>query len=458
MFEPLALSELATYLSAELHGEDVQFDRVETDTRRPMPGALFIALRGERFDGHHYLAQAAQAGAVAALVDQVDESISLPQIKVNDTRLALGLLGGLNRSRFDGPLIAITGSSGKTSVKEMIASILRAAKGKDDAVLATQGNLNNDLGVPLTLLRLNAEHQAAVIELGASRAGEIAYTVSLAKPHVSVLNNAGTAHVGEFGSPEKIVQAKGEIIDGLADDGTAILNRDDAAYSKWARRTGSRRILSFGMENPLADFYPGSIAYDLRGCPSFMVFGPECSLRVQLTLPGRHNIAEARPAVAATWAIGVDEDSIAEGLRALQPVKGRLVAQVAPNGVRVIDDTYNANPASMKAAIDVLTGFTGRRVLVLGDMGELGEWAQSAHSDIGEYARDKVDVLLATGPLMQHAVDAFGAGGHHLADQAGLIELLRQEAGNGTTILVKGSRSAAMENIVAALCPTSENH
>jgi UDP-N-acetylmuramoyl-tripeptide--D-alanyl-D-alanine ligase len=450
MLEAMRLTDLTEPLSAKLINADAVFSSVSTDSRAIEPGQLFVALTGPRFDGHAYLAEVAAKGAVAALVERHVADVSLPQLVVADSRIALGQLGALNRARFTGPVAAVTGSSGKTSVKELLASILRTAYGAD-AVLATRGNLNNDLGAPLTLLELAPQHQAAVIELGASRVGEIAYTVSLTQPDVSLITNAGTAHVGEFGGPEKIVEAKGEILDGLSANGVAVLNRDDQAYGIWERRAAGKRVVSFAIRSPLADFHPASIGYDVRGCPNFVLTGPSGSVRVQLNLLGRHSVANALAAAAAANALGVAREHIVAGLESLQPVKGRGVAQMLGNGVRLIDDTYNANPASICAAIDVLAGFAGRTVLALGDMGELGDWAEQGHRDVGSYAADKVDALLAVGPLMKHAVEAFGAGGRHFADQQSLIDALRLEQGNGTTILIKGSRSAAMDKVVAAL-------
>ncbi|EXF46267.1 UDP-N-acetylmuramoylalanyl-D-glutamyl-2,6- diaminopimelate--D-alanyl-D-alanine ligase [Pseudomonas sp. BAY1663] len=255
MLEAMSLSRLQEPLDGRLVDADASFTAVCTDSRAIQPGQLFIALTGPRFDGHAYLADVAARGAVAALVEREIANAPLPQLVVADTRLALGRLGALNRAGFNGPVAAITGSSGKTSVKELLASILRAAHGQD-AVLATRGNLNNDLGAPLTLLELGPQHRSAVIELGASRPGEITYTVSLVRPDVSLITNAGTAHVGEFGGPQKIVEAKGEILDGLGAAGIAVLNRDDKAYPIWAERVGGKRIVSFGLESPLADFYP----------------------------------------------------------------------------------------------------------------------------------------------------------------------------------------------------------
>jgi UDP-N-acetylmuramoyl-tripeptide--D-alanyl-D-alanine ligase len=456
MLKPLFLSELVGPLNARLVGEDVAFDAVSIDSRGVEAGDLFVALTGPRFDGHDYLPQVSEKGAVGALVEREVQNSELPQLVVADTRQALAQLGALNRNAFvDKPVAAITGSSGKTTVKEMLASILRTR----GPVLATRGNLNNELGVPLTLLSLTSEFDAAVIELGASRVGEIAFTVSLTKPHVTVLTNAGTAHVGEFGGPDKIVQAKGEIIDGLNASGTAVLNLDDKAFDIWRKRAGERTVLSFSLSNPSADLYASDLGIDARGCPAFTLNGPMGTASVQLNLLGAHNVANALAAAAAAHALGVSLAGIVEGLNNVQPVKGRTVAQLATNGMRVIDDTYNANPTSVAAAVDILVGFPGRTVLVLGDIGELGDWAEQGHREVGEYAAGKVDALYAVGPLMAHAVKAFGQDARHFANQADLIAALGAEQDKNTTILIKGSRSAAMENVVAALCATKlEKH
>jgi len=455
MLKALKLSELTVALNGRLLSADASFNGVSIDSRAIKPGQLFIALAGPRFDGHDYLNDVAAKGAVAALVEREVADSSLPQLRVDDTRQALGQLGALNRAAFTHPVAAVTGSSGKTTVKEMLASILRTR----GPVLATRGNLNNDLGVPLTLLELAPEHTAAVIELGASRLGEIAYTVAMTKPHVAILNNAGTAHVGEFGGPEKIVEAKGEIIEGLAADGVAVLNLDDKAFGIWKTRAAGRKVLTFALDNTDADFHASDLGRDARGCPSFKLHTPMGVEHVQLNLLGTHNVANAMAAAAAAHALGVSLFGIATGLGAVQPVKGRTVAQLASNGMRVIDDTYNANPTSMCAAVDILAGFSGRTVLVLGDIGELGDWAEQGHRDVGAYARGKVCALYAVGPLMTHAVKAFGEQAYHFATQAELIKALGAEQDTNTTILIKGSRSAAMENIVAALCDSSlEKH
>ena len=455
MLKPLLLSQVSTALDGRLIGTDIAFNAVSIDSRAITKGQLFIALTGPRFDGHDYLNEVAAKGAVAALVErEVPESV-LPQLVVKDTRQALGQLAALNRAGYEKPVAAITGSSGKTTVKEMLACILRTR----GPVLATKGNLNNDLGVPLTLLELTQEHTAAVIELGASRLGEIAYTVSMTKPHVAVLNNAGTAHVGEFGGPDKIVEAKGEIIEGLDADGVAVLNLDDKAYGIWKARAAGRKVLTFSLTNPEADFYASDLTRDARGCPGFELHSPLGVARVQLNMLGAHNVANALAAAAAAYALGIKQFGITCGLEAVQPVKGRAVAQVTAQGLRIIDDTYNANPTSMCAAVDILAAFSGRTVLVLGDIGELGEWAEQGHREVGAYAADKVSALYAVGPMMAHAVAAFGHSARHFANQADLIAALRAEHETNTTILIKGSRSAAMENIVVALCGSSgEKH
>lgn len=454
MLRPFRLSELQVPLQAELVGSDVSFDGVSSDSRKIGPGQLFVALVGPRFDGHDYLADVAAKGAVAALVQRKVADAPIPQLLVSDTRDGLGRLGAYNRDGFTGRVAAVTGSSGKTTVKEMLASILRT----QGTVLATRGNLNNDLGVPLTLLELAPGHDSAVIELGASRVGEIRYTVGLTRPQVAILNNAGTAHVGEFGGPEKIVEAKGEIIEGLAADGIAVLNRDDRAFDIWFARAAGRKVLSFGVADARADFRAENLERDARGCVGFSLRGLAGEADIQLNLLGGHNVANALAASAAAYALGVPLVGIREGLESLQPVKGRAVAQLAASGMRVIDDSYNANPASMLAAVDILAGFSGRTILVLGDMGELGDWAEEGHREVGAYARGKVSALYAVGPLMAHAVTAFGDQGRHFADQASLIQALAGEQDNNTTILIKGSRSAAMDKVVAAFCGTGEAH
>lgn len=449
------LQALAPLLNGQLSSQqDATFTSVSIDSRSLEAGALFVALSGAQFDGHDYVAEVAQKGAQAALVERFAPSVAIPQLKVANTRLALGQLGRLHRAAYQGPVAAVTGSSGKTTVKEMLAQILRLGLGGE--VLATQGNLNNDLGAPLTLLRLAPTQVGAVIELGANHVGEIAYTVGLTQPQVAILTNAGNAHVGEFGGVANIIKAKGEIIDGLSASGVAVLNQDDPAFEIWCARAQPKRILSFSCHNPAAAVYASAIALDARGCPGFMLHLPTEVLAVQLNLLGTHNVANALASAAAAVALKVSGAAIVKGLAALKPVAGRGVVHLLPKGLRVIDDSYNANPAAVCAAIDLLAGFSGRRVLVLGDMGELGAWAAAGHSEVGAYARTKIDTLHAVGPLMRHAVTAFGTGAQHYADQQALLNALALEQTTNTTVLIKGSRSAAMERVVQALCPLAE--
>jgi UDP-N-acetylmuramoyl-tripeptide--D-alanyl-D-alanine ligase len=452
MLKALQLSEVAKALNAQVLGADGAFSAVSTDSRAIAPGQLFIALSGPNFDGHNYLAEVAAKGAVAAVVTRHVTDVDLPQLLVADTRLALGQLGALNRHAFNAPLVAITGSSGKTTVKELLASILRA--GLNGPVLATRGNLNNDLGAPLTLLELAPEHVAGVIELGANHVGEIAYTVALTQPQVALINNAGSAHVGEFGGPGKIVEAKGEILQGLSADGVAVLNLDDPAFAIWQQRAGAAQVRSFALTNPAADVYASDLQRDARGCSAFTLHSGAGEVGIQLNLLGEHNVANALAAATAALALDVSLAAIKAGLDAVQAVKGRAAAQLTASGLRVIDDSYNANPASVCAAIDILAGFPGRTVLVLGDIGELGAWAEAGHRQVGSYAMGKVDALYAVGPLMKFAVEEFAQSARHFVDQTSLIAALEQEPSD-TTILIKGSRSAAMEKVVAALCGTS---
>ena len=450
MFKPWQLSGLIPVLDGELLGADVTVRRVHTDTRTLQAGDLFVALSGDNFDGHDYLAQAHAAGAVAALVDAWQDSSELPQLAVGDTRVALGQLGKHNRNQFKGMLIALTGSSGKTTVKELLASIGAVAVGAE-AVLATRGNLNNEIGVPLTLLELNAQHRLAVIELGASLPGELTWTRSLAQPRVVLINNAGMAHAGEFGGPEQIVRAKGEILDDLDSQSTAVLNLDDAAFEIWRERSSAEKLLTFSVSSERADVYPREVAFAADGCARFELCTPAGSAPVQLQLAGALNLANALAAAAAAHAAGIELTAIVQGLEQAQPVAGRCLRHSLSHGGVLIDDSYNANPASMRAGIDLLEGMPGQRILVLGDMGELGEWAEDEHAALGEYANGKADVLFAVGPNMQYAVATFKGMAQHFASRQELLAVLSNKISLPTSYLVKGSRSAAMEHVVTAI-------
>lgn len=430
----------------------VRFDGVSTDTRKLVQGDLYVALRGEHFDGADFIAQAAQSGAVAALLNADSyrgEPSPCPLLLVEDTRLALGQLAACWRAQFAIPLVAITGSNGKTTVKEMLAAILRVAAGSTDAVLATKGNFNNDIGMPLTLLQLNAEHRYAVIEMGMNHPGEINYLTMLARPQVALINNASGAHLAGMGSVEAVAQAKGEIFDGLQYGGSAIINADDEHAPLWRKLAGANSLLEFGL-NQQADVSGvwQASATGLR----LDVQTPLGDFTADLHVPGEHNARNALAATAAAIALNLSLESIVAGLEAFAGVAGRLQRKSARHGATVIDDTYNANPASLRAAISVLAQTEGKRLLVLGDMGELGENAAGFHAEIGRAARQAgIEQLYALGELSRNAVQAFGSNAHHFVSVEALQAALEKQLDADTTVLVKGSRFMKMERVVKYL-------
>lgn len=456
----MRLAEAARMVGGELRGADAVFTAVSTDTRTLTPGALFVALRGPNFDGHDFVEQARAAGAVAAMVSRAVPT-ALPLLVVEDTRLALGRLAAAHRAAHNLPLVAVTGSNGKTTVKEMVAAILAQRA----PVLATQGNLNNDIGVPLTLLRLAPEHGFAVIEMGANHPGEIAYLTRIARPTVALVTNAGPAHLEGFGSLEGVARAKGEIYEGLSADGVAVINADDAYAPLWDELNRARRRVHFGL-NAAAEVRadPASIRFELqdeRLCTAFRLIVPNGETDVRLALAGRHNVRNALAAAAAAIALGLGLEEIRAGLEGMRPVPGRLQLKAGRNGARVIDDTYNANPASFQAGIEVLAACPGTRCLVLGDMAELGADAPQLHRQVGEQARRAgIERLYAVGEQSRAAVEGFGAGGCHYADHGELMAALQNELGPGTVVLVKGSRRMRMERVVEALmgAQAPENH
>ncbi|MFO7648092.1 UDP-N-acetylmuramoyl-tripeptide--D-alanyl-D-alanine ligase [Halomonas campaniensis] len=441
------LGEVTEALGLAAPTEDLAIGEIVTDTRRLAPGSLFVALRGERFDAHDFLGQAREAGAVAALVERpVDDP--LPQLEVADTRLALGLLGRARRRAWGGPLVAVTGNSGKTTVKELLAALL-SCRG---ATLATRGNLNNDFGAPLTLLELTAAHRQAVVELGANHLGEIAWTSVLAEPRVAVITNVTGAHVGEFGGMGRIAQAKGEILAGLPADGVAVLNRDDTFFATWSRLAAPREVLDFGLADG-ARVTASALACDDLGRYAFtlVVDGREQG-RVQLGLLGRHNVANALAAAAAALAMGLSPAEVLAGLAGVTPLAGRLSAVAGINGSRLLDDTYNANPGAVKAALDLLVTLPGPHWCLLGAMGELGEASDRLHAEIGRYAQELgIDFLGTLGEAATAASRAFGEGGCHFNDREALTRHVLNHLPPGASVLVKGSRSAGMERVVAAL-------
>ena len=441
------LSEAAIVLEAKHLGRDAEFAGVSTDSRVLQRDNLFVALHGPHFDGHAFLDQAMQRGAAAALVDRGVE-MALPSVRVQDTRAGLGQLAAAWRARHTMPLVAVTGSNGKTTVKEMIAAIL----GQRGVLLVTQGNLNNDIGVPLTLLRLDRTHRHAVIEMGANHPGEINYLTCIARPTVALITNAGPAHLEGFGSIEGVARAKGEIYQGLNKDGIAVINSDDMYAPLWHQLAGEHQVMTFGLHAP-ADVH-AEWRQESSGS-ALQLSTPEGATEVRLSLPGRHNVMNALAAAAAALAAGAALPDIKKGLEAMRPVHGRLERTPGRGGAELIDDTYNANPASLQAALDVLAACATRKWLVLGDMAELGEDAAALHERAGERARAAgVEALYATGEFSRHAVRAFGAGSEHFANHATLIAVLTrrlERENNGVTILIKGSRSAHMEDVVAAL-------
>lgn len=442
----LTLSYVAHTLGIPFSGTDRLCTGVSIDTRTLLPGNLFVALTGAHVNGHDYIREAQTKGAVAVLVSQKIDA-GIPSFVVPDTLRALGYLAKKYRAQFEIPMIAVTGSYGKTTVKEMLASILSI----QGATLATQGNLNNEIGVPLTLLRLLPEHRAAVIEMGARRKNDIRYLMSLSMPTVSVLNNAGVAHIEMFGSKENIAHAKGEIFSSLGENGTAIINRDDQYADYWAGLLANQqRIIHFGVSED-ADFRATQIRLEPQGS-HFTLTAHDLHTQITLASPGEHNIKNALASAAGASALGVPLNTIKLGLEAFRPATGRLEFKVGISGASIIDDTYNANPDSMRAALSVLAKAQGAKILVMGDMFELGDAAESFHQKMGEEAKQLgVNQLFGIGQFTEFAVKRFGNNGFHYQSKADLITNLLDAMTPHTTILVKGSRGMRMEEIVWAL-------
>jgi len=440
--------KLAEILSGRLVGADCSFNAVSSDSRHISAGDLFVALRGENFDGAKFVAGAAQDGAVAALVNADSYFADAPcqQILVEDTRLALGQLAAYWRRQFELPVIGITGSNGKTSVKEMLTSILRQQTAGSEAVLATKGNLNNDIGLPLTLLKLCSQHQYAVIEMGMNHPGEIDYLTRIAAPNVALINNAGSAHLAGLGTVESVARAKGEIFAGLSDNGHAIINADDDYADLWRDLATGKSLLTFGLDHP-ADIH--ATWQSLSFGSHINVTSPDGEVAIELKVPGVHNVRNALAATAAALALKIPLKIIAAGLANFAGVAGRLQRKPALRGAVLLDDTYNANPASLHAALAVLAEQGGRKILVLGDMGELGADAAHFHAEIGVEARHLgIDHLLALGDLSSYAVDEFGIGASHFSRLEDLLTQLENYLDTETTVLVKGSRFMKMERVV----------
>jgi UDP-N-acetylmuramoyl-tripeptide--D-alanyl-D-alanine ligase len=451
MSPPRTLGSFAQACGGRLSGADGPYTDVVSDSRTLQSGQLFVALKGPNFNGRDFLTAALAAGAAGAVVDRA-QPLALAQIVVADTQAALTRAAGSWRASFNGPLIGVAGSNGKTTAKEMTAAILAAA----GSCLATRGNLNNHIGVPLTLLRLTSEHRFAVIEMGANHPGEVAALVAVARPSIGLITNAGAEHLEGFGSLEGVARAEGEMVAGLPAAGTAVINADDEFAALWRGLTRAH-IVTFGVR-ARADFRASEVRTELAANgirTHFRLDSPAGSTSVELALGGAHNISNALAAAAAAGSAGATLAHIAAGLAAMRAVPGRLQFKRALSGAWVIDDSYNANPSSMRAAIEVLASLEGRRWLALGDMAELGEHSFSAHTEIGEFARAAgIERLYATGELMQRAVDSFGAGAQWFADTGVLTQALGRAlgtAGPAVRLLVKGSRFNRFERVVDAL-------
>ncbi len=444
----MTAAEAAMKLGVVCINGDTGFSGVSTDSRSIAKGELFVALKGENFDGHAYVEQAIARGASAALVShEVKTAETTPQIIVGDTLMALGRLAQIWRSRFIIPMLALTGSNGKTTVKEMLRSILIAHHGDAESVLATEGNLNNNIGLPLMMLRLNGSHKVAVFEMGMNHLMEIDYLSRLVKPDIALVIQAGTAHIGELGSREAIAQAKGEIYAGLSADGIAVVNMHDRFGTYWRGLAGSRRVIGFGIaaaDDVIGEFSSDAVAIRHAGE----------SVSVQLHVAGEHNQRNALAAAAAAIALNVPLATIQAGLEDFEGVPGRLRAYEGHKKATIIDDTYNANPDSVRAAIDVLRTKPGKRLLVLGDMGELGSQAREMHSDVGTYAKHaNLDGVYALGKLSEATVMAVGASGWHFETVDDLVDEIEPLLAPNVTVLVKGSRFMKMERVVAKLVP-----
>lgn len=458
MMSALSLQAIATELDAAYAGPALDAARINTDSRGIVAGDLYVALRGERFDGHDFVGAAALAGAVAAVVDKntIDTAVALPLIGVSDTRIALGLIARMNRRRFAGPVIGVTGSAGKTTCKEMLAAIF-AQRG---ATLATRGNLNNEIGVPLTLLNLAPEHRFAVIEMGAARAGDIAYLCRFAEPDVAIVTTALPVHLEGFGDVATVATTKGEIFEGARADGVAIINNDSEYAPRWKQLAGTRRVITFGLDAG-AQVSARALARSATGVNFELLYDGQ-SIPVALPLLGGHNVRNALAAAAAALALDIPLAAISKGLESLQPAPGRLQVRRGSNGNIVIDDSYNSNPEAAKAAIDVLGEYAGQRRLLLGNMGELGPRAEQFHCDVARYAaRSGIEQCWFVGPHAPAQVEEFARHGaavraRAFIDNAAAIEACLA-APTVDAVLVKGSRSTGMETIVAALCGAALN-
>lgn len=446
MWSDPTLADWAKACSGILVGDDCVIDVVSTDTRNLNQGDVYVALKGEYFDGHNYVATAVAKGAKAIVV-QEKMAIDLPQLVVPDTKTALGWLAGILRQRFKGQVIALTGSVGKTSTRAMLKHILA----KQPGLLATSGNFNNDIGVPKTWFELNDRHQRVLLEMGASAQKEIEWLTEFSKPHISLLLNAGQAHIEGFGGIEGVRKGKGEIITGTHMEGGVVLNQDDHAFGQWLKLAGDRKVISFGKHT---DADVCLLDYEATHEGSrFTLSMPDGDISVQWPIFGKHMAINAAAAAATAWLAGVSPLDIAEGLGEMQPEPGRMEPLASLHGGALIHDAYNANPTSFEAAIDVLSTFSGQSMLIAGDMAELGEDSKKLHHEIGVYARGKITSLWTVGQDARYMSEAFG--GHHFETLEDLLAVLPAKLESDTAVLVKGSRSAGMERVIDALKRTA---
>jgi UDP-N-acetylmuramoyl-tripeptide--D-alanyl-D-alanine ligase len=452
-FSSLTLGFIAQSAGGRLAGADRPLDSVAIDSRMIAPGGLFVALKGEQADGHDFASQAVARGAAGLLVDR-QLPIEAPQVIVPDVLAALTTCARAHRRRFTGPIVAVTGSNGKTTTKEMIGAVL-AVRGP---CLITRGNLNNHIGVPLTLLALRPGHRSAVIEMGASHRREIAHLMAIAEPGIGIVTNAGAAHLEGFGSLDGVAEGKGELFAGLPQDGVAVINADDRYAPRWRTLASGRRIVTFGLDQP-ADYSARGVTSSLehnRPVLDFELAAPDGTVRISLALAGLHNLRNAVGAAAASQMAGASLDDVARGLGSVKPVKGRLEFRPAANGAVLVDDSYNANPGSLKAGLDAFRSFGGARWLVLGDMMELGSASEALHREIGAYARESgIERLLAVGTRAKGAADAFGPGAAWFDNVDDLITEARRTLRPDVAVLVKGSRSNRLERVAQALAPES---
>ena len=442
----MRFSEIADALQAEHQGEDAAFCFVSIDSRTINPEDCFIAIKGPNFDGHAYVADAIEKGAVGAIVDHV-LPLDIPQLVVKNTDDALTQLAVLRRKQLTIPFVSVTGSCGKTTTKSMMSSVLSHC----GFVHAGKKSFNNHYGVPLTILGIDDSHQFAVVEMGANHPGEIAHLTAITQPDVAVLTLAAPVHLEGFGTTEGVAKAKGEIFKGLPENGTAVINQDDYFADYWKALVPDKRILTFGWSKT-ADFYPTDVALDADQHPTFTLNMPDGKTDITLPLMGEHNIVNALAAAAATYAAGADLSAIKSGLEAMTPVDKRLVKRIGRLGVEILDDSYNANPTGVLAALRVLAKNDKEKVFVLGEMAELGDLAKDYHAELGKQAREHgVEKLYAVGDLTQHTVDAFGKGATHFGNRDALITQLLADITPGMCILVKGSFCNRLENVVDAL-------